>query len=86
MTPTPRDSRRRPTKPDKAADGNVSSAPAGPTTHASTPAPANRPLEPIVRVLASAGTGKTHALSTRLIRLLADGAEIDDIIAATFAR
>ena len=86
MTPTPRDSRRRPTKPDKAADGNVSSAPAGPPTHASTPEPANRPLEPIVRVLASAGTGKTHALSTRLIRLLADGAEIDDIFAATFAR
>ena len=86
MTPTPRDSRRRPTKPEKAADGNVSSAPAGPPTHASTPEPANRPLEPIVRVLASAGTGKTHALSTRLIRLLADGAEIDDIFAATFAR
>ena len=86
MTPTPRDSRRRPTKPDKAADGNGSLAPAVPTTHASTPAPANRPLEPIVRVLASAGTGKTHALSTRLIRLLADGAEIDDIFAATFAR
>ena len=86
MTPTPRDSRRRPTKPDKAADGNGSLAPAVPTTHASTPAPANCPLEPIVRVLASAGTGKTHALSTRLIRLLADGAEIDDIFAATFAR
>ena len=47
---------------------------------------ATAPLEPIVRVLASAGTGKTHALSTRLIRLLADGAAIDDIFAATFAR
>ena len=86
MTPTPRDSSRRPVTSRKAADGDVSSAPAGPMTPASTPAPASRPLEPIVRVLASAGTGKTHALSTRLIRLLADGAEIDDIFAATFAR
>lgn len=55
-----------------------------PSTAGVTDAPP--PLEPIVRVLASAGTGKTHALSTRLIRLLADGAAVDDIFAATFAR
>lgn len=55
-------------------------------TRATNAPPALTPLEPIVRVLASAGTGKTHALSTRLIRLLADGAAIDDIFAATFAR
>ncbi len=84
MTSTPRDSRRRVANPGKAPDGEPAPT-AGPTTMA-TPAAAIRPLEPIVRVLASAGTGKTHALSTRLIRLLADGAEIDDIFAATFAR
>ena len=43
-------------------------------------------FEPFVVVRASAGTGKTHALSTRLIGLLADGAEVDDVFAATFAR
>ena len=53
---------------------------------APAPSASIRALEPIVRVLASAGTGKTHALSTRMIRLLADGADIDDIFAATFAR
>jgi ATP-dependent exoDNAse (exonuclease V) beta subunit len=84
MTSTPRGSRRRAAKPDKAQNADPV-ATAGPTAMAA-PAAAIRPLEPIVRVLASAGTGKTHALSTRLIRLLADGAEIDDIFAATFAR
>ncbi len=83
MTSSPRDSDRRPAKLGKSPDGEAA---AGPTTAGAVPAPAIRPLEPIVRVLASAGTGKTHALSTRLIRLLADGAEIDDIFAATFAR
>ena len=39
-----------------------------------------------VSVRASAGTGKTHALTTRMIRLLADGAEVADLFAATFAR
>ena len=43
-------------------------------------------FEPFVVVRASAGTGKTHALSTRLIGLLADGAAVDDVFAATFAR
>jgi len=43
-------------------------------------------LEPFVSVRASAGTGKTHALTTRMIRLLADGAEVGDLFAATFAR
>jgi len=43
-------------------------------------------FEPFVVVRASAGTGKTHALSTRMIRLLADGVEPDEIFAATFAR
>jgi ATP-dependent exoDNAse (exonuclease V) beta subunit len=39
-----------------------------------------------VAVRASAGTGKTHALSTRLIALLADGTPPEEIFAATFAR
>ena len=43
-------------------------------------------FEPFVVVRASAGTGKTHALSTRLVGLLADGAAVDDVFAATFAR
>lgn len=47
--------------------------------------PAGGP-EPFVSVRASAGTGKTHALTTRMIRLLADGAEVGDVFAATFAR
>ncbi|RLS36033.1 MAG: hypothetical protein DWH79_00575 [Planctomycetota bacterium] len=59
-------------------------APSSPTV--SGVPPASRPLEPFVLVRASAGTGKTHALSTRMIRILADGAEVDDIFAATFAR
>lgn len=42
--------------------------------------------DPFVSVRASAGTGKTHALTTRMIRLLADGAEVGDLFAATFAR
>jgi ATP-dependent helicase/nuclease subunit A len=42
--------------------------------------------DPFVSVRASAGTGKTHALTTRMIRLLADGAEVADLFAATFAR
>ena len=41
---------------------------------------------PYVAVRASAGTGKTHALTTRTIRLLADGVAVDDLFAATFAR
>jgi len=47
--------------------------------------PAGGP-EPFVSVRASAGTGKTHALTTRMIRLLADGADVSDVFAATFAR
>lgn len=41
---------------------------------------------PHVVVLASAGTGKTHELTGRLIALLAGGAEPSTIVAATFAR
>ena len=88
MTPRPTDQRGRSGRAggtrERAESGPISgpAAPQSPTV----PAPAVTPLEPIVRVLASAGTGKTHALSTRLIRLLADGADIDDIFAATFAR
>ena len=37
-------------------------------------------------IRASAGTGKTYALAHRLIALLAEGAEPDQILAATFAR
>ena len=50
------------------------------------PPPARHPLEPFVVVRASAGTGKTHALSTRMIRLIADGVAVEEIFAATFAR
>ncbi|MCX7414455.1 MAG: UvrD-helicase domain-containing protein [Planctomycetia bacterium] len=42
--------------------------------------------DPFVSVRASAGTGKTYTLTTRMIRLLADGAEVGDVFAATFAR
>ena len=35
---------------------------------------------------ASAGTGKTHSLTNRLLELLLGGAAIEDIFAATFAR
>ena len=56
----------------------------------STSAPKKKPAsggpDPFVSVRASAGTGKTHALTTRMIRLLADGAEVGDLFAATFAR
>jgi len=55
----------------------------------SMPATKKRPAggpDPFVSVRASAGTGKTHALTTRMIRLLADGAEVSDVFAATFAR
>jgi len=39
-----------------------------------------------VTVMASAGTGKTWLLITRLIRLLLDGAEPGTILAVTFTR
>ena len=42
------------------------------STSATKKRPAGGP-EPFVSVRASAGTGKTHALTTRMIRLLADG-------------
>ena len=84
MTPRPTDQRGRSGRAGGTRD-RADSGPAAPQSP-TDPAPAITPLEPIVRVLASAGTGKTHALSTRLIRLLADGADIDDIFAATFAR
>ena len=84
MTPRPTDLRGRSGRAGGTRD-RADSGPAAPQSP-TDPAPAITPLEPIVRVLASAGTGKTHALSTRLIRLLADGADIDDIFAATFAR
>jgi ATP-dependent exoDNAse (exonuclease V) beta subunit len=56
------------------------------STSAARKRPASVGPEPFVSVRASAGTGKTHALTTRMIRLLADGAEVGDLFAATFAR
>lgn len=56
------------------------------STSAAKKRPASGGPEPFVSVRASAGTGKTHALTTRMIRLLADGAEVGDLFAATFAR
>ena len=46
---------------------------------------ASAPEENVV-VLASAGTGKTHLLVTRIIRLLLDAARPDTILAITFTR
>ena len=43
-------------------------------------------VEPFVTVRASAGSGKTYALTTRMIQLLADGASVEEVFAATFAR
>ena len=51
-----------------------------------TPPQRDTSVVPYVAVRASAGTGKTHALTTRTIRLLADGVAVDDLFAATFAR
>lgn len=39
-----------------------------------------------VMILASAGSGKTHALTNRFVRLLADGAAPERIVALTFTR
>ncbi|MBM3954722.1 MAG: hypothetical protein FJ309_08930 [Planctomycetes bacterium] len=51
------------------------------------PRPSDGPgTDRFVAVRASAGTGKTHALTTRLIALLADGTPPEEIFAATFAR
>lgn len=50
------------------------------------PGTAGDGFAPYVVTRASAGTGKTHALSTRMIRLLADGALPEEVFAATFAR
>jgi len=43
-----------------------------------------RPLRELV--LASAGSGKTYYLSSRVIGLLASGAEVEDVFASTFTR
>lgn len=43
-------------------------------------------LSPHTVVLASAGTGKTHALTVRIIALLATGADPGSILATTFTR
>lgn len=50
------------------------------------PTGAATPALPAELVRASAGTGKTFALSTRLIRLLAMGQRPDGILATTFTR
>ncbi len=49
---------------------------------------ARPPLQPLVHqaILASAGTGKTHALAHRFIGLLGRGVEADRICALTFSR
>lgn len=39
-----------------------------------------------VMILASAGSGKTHALTNRFVRLLANGAAPERIVALTFTR
>ncbi len=41
---------------------------------------------PHVVIRASAGTGKTHRLSSRFLKLLADGHAVDRILATTFTR
>lgn len=46
----------------------------------------NLSTSPFISVRASAGTGKTHSLTNRLLELLLGGAAIEDIFAATFAR
>jgi ATP-dependent exoDNAse (exonuclease V) beta subunit len=42
--------------------------------------------DPAVIILASAGTGKTHQLSNRYLKLLLSGAEARSILASTFTR
>ncbi len=49
-----------------------------------TPAPSS--LIPRELVLASAGSGKTYHLSSRIIGLLAAGAPVDEVLASTFTR
>ncbi|MFM8284948.1 MAG: UvrD-helicase domain-containing protein [Planctomycetaceae bacterium] len=57
------------------------------TGSAAPPRSADGPgTDRFVAVRASAGTGKTHALTTRVIALLADGTPPEEIFAATFAR
>ncbi len=48
--------------------------------------PAASPLAPRELVLASAGSGKTYHLSSRVIGLLAAGAPVDEVLASTFTR
>lgn len=59
--------------------------PVGETTSSSVP---HQPVEPRLSaaVSASAGTGKTYLLVTRMIRLLLAGARPDSILALTFTR
>ena len=59
------------------------------TTGTSSPTPLDLPLERTGTVLveASAGTGKTHALTTLVARLVVEeGREIDEILVVTFTR
>ena len=52
-----------------------------------TPTTPTSPTElPRELVLASAGSGKTYPLSSRIIELLASGAPPGDILASTFTR
>ncbi|MCH7564815.1 MAG: UvrD-helicase domain-containing protein, partial [Gemmatimonadetes bacterium] len=48
--------------------------------------PVSAPLVPRELVLASAGSGKTYHLSSRIIGLLAGGAQVGEVLASTFTR
>jgi ATP-dependent exoDNAse (exonuclease V) beta subunit len=51
-----------------------------------TAPPSGKPAFPKEQVLASAGTGKTFTISSRVIRLLSLGVSSDALLASTFTR